>query len=125
MHATKESTLYICALFTMPERWIKTGWINENFSNGCQRSAWQWDAGACEREPATYVLFHRCAGENIILTHAVSVGEPLREEGVRGIILMVLQNLGRGNSGVRLEILEMYREFLNKGITPDINKLDG
>ena len=55
--------------------------------------------------------------ENIILTHAVSVGEPLREEGVRGIMLMVLQNLGRGNSGVRLEILEMYREFLNKGIT--------
>lgn len=58
--------------------------------------------------------------ENIILTHAVSVGEPLREEGVRGIILMVLQNLGRGNSGVRLEILEMYREFLNKGITPKV-----
>ncbi len=58
--------------------------------------------------------------ENIILTHAVSVGEPLREEGVRGIMLMVLQNLGRGNSGVRLEILEMYREFLNKGITPKV-----
>ena len=33
---------------------------------------------------------------------------------------MVLQNLGRGNSGVRLEILEMYREFLNKGITPKV-----
>ena len=54
------------------------------------------------------------------MTHAVSVGEPLREEGVRGIMLMVLQNLGRGNSGVRLEILEMYREFLNKGITPKV-----
>ncbi len=58
--------------------------------------------------------------ENIILTHAVSVGEPLREEGCRGIMLMVLQTLGRGNRGVRLELLEMYREFLNKGITPNV-----
>lgn len=58
--------------------------------------------------------------ENIILTHAVSVGEPLKEEGVRGIMLMVLQNLGQGYSGVRLEVLEKYREFLNKGITPRV-----
>lgn len=56
--------------------------------------------------------------ENIILTHAVSVGEPLKEEAVRGLLLMVLQNLGQGRSGVRLEILEQYREFLNRGITP-------
>lgn len=58
--------------------------------------------------------------ENIILTHAVSVGEPLREEGVRGILLMVLQNLGQGCSGVRLEVLEKYREFLNRGVTPRV-----
>lgn len=58
--------------------------------------------------------------ENIILTHAVSVGEPLCEEGVRGILLMVLQNLGQGHSGVRLEVLEMYRQFLNKGIIPKV-----
>lgn len=56
--------------------------------------------------------------ENIILTHAVSVGEPLMEEGVRGILLMMLQNLGQGYSGVRLEVLEACRDFLNKGIVP-------
>lgn len=61
--------------------------------------------------------------ENIILTHAVSVGEPLKEEGVRGIMLMVLQNLGKGNSGIRLEVLERYREFLNRGITPKVPKM--
>ena len=56
--------------------------------------------------------------ENIILTHAVSVGEPLKEEGVRGILLMMLQNLGQGYSGVRLEVLEACRDFLNKGVVP-------
>lgn len=58
--------------------------------------------------------------ENIILTHAVSVGQPLCEEGVRGILLMILQNLGQGYSGVRLEVLEMYKEFLNRGIIPKV-----
>ena len=37
--------------------------------------------------------------ENIILSHSVSVGEPLSIERVRGIMLMVLQNIGQGYSG--------------------------
>lgn len=56
--------------------------------------------------------------ENIILSHSVSVGEPLSIERVRGILLMVLQNLGQGYSGVRLAVLERYRDFLNLGLTP-------
>lgn len=56
--------------------------------------------------------------ENIILSHSVSVGAPLSIERVRGIMLMVLQNLGQGYSGVRLEVLEQYRQFLNQGLTP-------
>ena len=56
--------------------------------------------------------------ENIILSHSVSVGEPLSIERVRGIMLMVLQNLGQGYSGVRMEVLEQYRAFLNAGLTP-------
>jgi histidine ammonia-lyase len=55
---------------------------------------------------------------NILLSHATSVGEPLAEEGVRATLLMVLQNLGQGYSGVRIETLEMYRHFLNLGLTP-------
>lgn len=55
---------------------------------------------------------------NIILTHSTSVGEPFKEEEVRAIILMVLQSLGRGVSGVRLELLEHYRDFLNKNLIP-------
>ena len=39
---------------------------------------------------------------NILLSHSVSVGAPLSEEIVRATMLMVLQNLGQGYSGVRL-----------------------
>lgn len=56
--------------------------------------------------------------ENILLSHSVSVGAPLSIERVRGIMLMVLQNLGQGYSGVRLQVLERYRDFLNLGLTP-------
>ncbi len=55
---------------------------------------------------------------NILLSHATSVGEPLNEEAVRATMLMVLQNLGQGYSGVRIETLEMYRQFLNLRLTP-------
>jgi histidine ammonia-lyase len=56
--------------------------------------------------------------KNILLSHATSVGEPLEEECVRAIMLMVLQNLGQGYSGVQLRTLDMYRQFLNLGVIP-------
>jgi histidine ammonia-lyase len=56
--------------------------------------------------------------KNLLLSHATSVGAPLDAECVRAIMLMVLQNLGQGYSGVRLETLEMYRQFLNRGVIP-------
>lgn len=56
--------------------------------------------------------------KNILLSHAVSVGEPFTEEETRAVMLMVLQNLGQGYSGVRMEILELYREFLNRRLVP-------
>lgn len=55
---------------------------------------------------------------NIIITHSTSVGKPFEEEQVRAIMLMVLQSLGRGVSGVRLELLEKYRDMLNKRVVP-------
>ena len=55
---------------------------------------------------------------NIIRSHACSVGEPLEEELVRGIQLMMLLNIGKGYSGVSLELLELLKEMLNRGVTP-------
>lgn len=56
--------------------------------------------------------------KNIILSHSVSVGEPFDEEQARATMLMILQNLGQGYSGVRLGTLETIRSMLNGGVTP-------
>ncbi|MCY9667163.1 histidine ammonia-lyase [Paenibacillus alginolyticus] len=55
---------------------------------------------------------------NIVRSHAVSVGDPLEKEVVRAIQLMMLIHLGRGYSGVRLELLELIASLLNQGVTP-------
>ncbi|MCL1993444.1 MAG: aromatic amino acid ammonia-lyase [Spirochaetes bacterium] len=55
---------------------------------------------------------------NIIMSHSVSVGEPLAIEQARAVMLMVLQNTGQGFSGIRLEVLRLLRDMLNKGLTP-------
>ncbi len=56
--------------------------------------------------------------KNVIEASATSIGEPYTIEQSRAVMVAVLQNLGSGYSGVRLEVLEMYREFLNRGLTP-------
>lgn len=56
--------------------------------------------------------------ENLILSHAVSVGAPLNQEQVRACMLMILQNLGQGYSGVRFEVLDQIRLFLNLNLIP-------
>lgn len=56
--------------------------------------------------------------KNIVLSHSTSVGDPLSIEEVRGTMLMVLQNVGQGYCGARLETMELYRQFLNVGLTP-------
>jgi histidine ammonia-lyase len=55
---------------------------------------------------------------NIVLSHSTSVGEPLSIEEVRATMLMVLQSVGQGYCGARIETMEMYRQFLNLGLTP-------
>lgn len=56
--------------------------------------------------------------EKLLMSHAVSVGEPISEEQTRAIMLMVILNGIKGYSGVRLETLEFYKEILNKELYP-------
>lgn len=56
--------------------------------------------------------------KNIIISHSTSVGQPMSEEEVRATMLMILQNAGSGYSGIRLETLERYKEFLNLDLIP-------
>lgn len=59
---------------------------------------------------------------NIMRSHSVSVGEPLKAECVRAIWLMQLLSLGRGYSGIRPETLSLIADCLNGGITPYVPK---
>lgn len=58
--------------------------------------------------------------ENLILSHAVAVGNPFAEEVVRAAILIRANSLAHGFSGVRTELIEALLSLLNKGVTPYI-----
>ncbi|HKP69192.1 MAG TPA: histidine ammonia-lyase, partial [Pyrinomonadaceae bacterium] len=57
---------------------------------------------------------------NIVLSHAVGVGDPFDIPTVRAIMLIRANTLARGFSGIRRETLELILEFLNRGIHPII-----
>ncbi len=58
--------------------------------------------------------------KNLIMTHAVGVGNPLDVEIVRAVILLRANALSKGYSGIRLSTLETLIEMLNKGVHPVI-----
>lgn len=55
---------------------------------------------------------------NLILSHCCGVGQPLTEDIVRLIMALKLISLGRGASGVRLELVRLIEGMLEKGVTP-------
>ena len=57
---------------------------------------------------------------NIVLSHAVGVGNAFDTPTTRAIMLIRANTLARGFSGIRLETLELLIEFLNKGVHPQI-----
>ena len=56
--------------------------------------------------------------ENLIKSHACGVGEVFDKEIVRGMLLLRVNALIKGNSGIRLEVIEKMVEFLNKDMIP-------
>ena len=58
--------------------------------------------------------------KNLIITHAVGAGEPFSKDIARGIMLLRINNLSKGFSGIRLETLQTMADMLNKGVTPVI-----
>ncbi|MGB0846794.1 MAG: histidine ammonia-lyase [Thiolinea sp.] len=57
---------------------------------------------------------------NLILSHATGVGEYLDAATVRLILLLKINGLSRGVSGVRREVLELLLSMLNQDILPAI-----
>lgn len=54
----------------------------------------------------------------LIYNHAAGIGEPTRDEFVRGAIAGRINVQAHGNSGCRPEITQTLVELLNKGVTP-------
>jgi len=57
---------------------------------------------------------------NLIRSHSSGVGEPLSTETVRALMLLRVNTLAKGYSGIRLEPLETIVEMLNKKVHPII-----
>ncbi|AKA47849.1 histidine ammonia-lyase [uncultured archaeon] len=56
--------------------------------------------------------------KNLIRSHSSGVGEPLPDEHVRAIMVVRANNLSKGYSGVRVELVQMVINMLNRGIHP-------
>ena len=60
---------------------------------------------------------------NLIITHAVCVGEPFAPEVVRAMMAIRINTLMRGHSGIRVETLQALAAMLNAGVVPVVPML--
>jgi histidine ammonia-lyase len=60
----------------------------------------------------------RALQRNLVLSHAVGVGEPFSLEAIRAMMLLRAQSLALGYSGVRRELLELILACLNRRVHP-------
>src|SRR5690606_18714464 len=60
---------------------------------------------------------------NLIVTHAVCVGEPFAPEVVRAMLGIRINTLLKGHSGIRVETLQALAAMLNAGVVPVVPQL--
>ena len=58
--------------------------------------------------------------KNIILSHSAGVGDAFEEEVVRAIMLLRINGLAQGHTGIQFRTLKNLTEMLNKGVHPVI-----
>ncbi|HLX11219.1 MAG TPA: aromatic amino acid ammonia-lyase, partial [Bacteroidota bacterium] len=58
--------------------------------------------------------------ENLIMSHSAGAGPPLPLEVVRAMMLLRMNALAKGFSGIRPETMEFLRSFFNSGVAPVI-----
>ncbi len=57
---------------------------------------------------------------NLIVSHSCGMGDPLPEEVVRAILVLRINAVAKGNSGLKLSTVYTIADMLNKGVTPVI-----
>ena len=55
---------------------------------------------------------------NLVRSHAIGVGEPLPPEVVRGMLLLLVNSLSKGHSGVRPELVALLLGLLERDVLP-------
>jgi histidine ammonia-lyase len=55
---------------------------------------------------------------NVLMSHAVGVGEALNEVSTRAMMLIRANTLAKGHSGIREETLQLLLEMINRGVHP-------
>ena len=60
---------------------------------------------------------------NLIVTHAVCVGEPFAADVVRAMLCIRINTLLHGHSGIRVETLQALAALLNAGVVPVVPQL--
>ena len=70
--------------------------------------------GAAETDESVLEELQR----NLIVTHAVCVGEPFAPDVVRAMLAIRINTLMMGHSGIRPQVLEALAAMLNAGIVP-------
>ena len=55
---------------------------------------------------------------NLVMSHACGTGDEVSEQIVKLMLLLKIQNLSYGHSGVQLDTVKLLVEFFNKGIYP-------
>lgn len=66
---------------------------------------------------------HEELQSNLIVTHAVCVGEPFAADVVRAMLCIRINTLLRGHSGIRVETLQALASMLNAGVVPVVPQL--
>lgn len=75
------------------------------------------------RERSADESLHEELQRNLIISHAVCVGEPFAADVVRAMLAIRINTLLMGHSGIRVESLEALAAMLNAGIVPVVPKL--
>lgn len=56
--------------------------------------------------------------KSLIRSHAAGVGPAVEREVVRALMFLRLRTMASGRTGVRVEVAQVYADFLNAGLTP-------
>jgi histidine ammonia-lyase len=58
--------------------------------------------------------------ENLIKSHACGIGSPIEDKIVRTLLLLKVLSLSKGNSAIRIELLQFLIDLFNKNGIPYI-----